>query len=323
MSRASKATETADTPRLRAREKYQPVVVGRGRELAELWELALKGRHVVVAGPPGIGKTVLLEMLYRGLASRGDLPVFRIADSRQFKPALLELAERMRERGIFRHPTLPPEVVASLSWEKLAPKVRSLPIRELAEAVVASLTGRRAVLIWDHFEKATPTELAWLHQFLDRATVLTGVSDPSNPKLKPILDRIPARVELESLAPEECDELVDRCFEIAPFAVSNPEWYKREIRRKSGGNPRAIKDLLADHSLEKAVDGRFIRGMANEQGARYFPISWLVLVAVLLFSAHRYIGRGLGDRDAYIIGAVGMVTFLFLSFLVRRANRTG
>jgi hypothetical protein len=29
-----------------------------------------------------------------------------------------------------------------------------------------------------------------------------------------------------------------------------------------------------------------------------------------------------GDRDAYIIGAVGMVTFLFLSFLVRRANRT-
>jgi hypothetical protein len=282
MSRTPKTTEPADTPRLRAREKYQLVVVGRGRELAELWELALKGRHVVVAGPPGIGKTVLLEMLYRGLASRGDLPVFRIADSRQFKPALLELAE----------------------------------------AVAASLTGRRAVLIWDHFEKATPTELAWLHQFLDRATVLTGVSDPSNPKLKPILDRIPARIELEPLSPEECDELVERCFGIAPFAVSNPEWYKREIRRKSGGNPRAIKDLLADHSLEKAVDGRFIREMANEQGARYFPISWLVLVAVLLFSAHRYIGRGLGDRDAYIIGAVGMVTFLFLSFLVRRANRT-
>ena len=61
--------------------------------------------------------------------------------------------------------------------------------------------------------------------------------------------------------------------------------------------------------------------MASEQGVRYFAVSWVVLAGALLFSIHRYVGRGLGDRDAYIIGAVGMVVFIFLSMLVRKANR--
>jgi hypothetical protein len=132
---------------------------------------------------------------------------------------------------------------------------------------------------------------------------------------------MPAKVEVRELSEAESRELVERCFEVAPFGVSNPDWYAREILRKTRGNPRAIKDLLADHSLEKYVDHRMIRAMANDQGARYFAVSWLALVAALLFSIHRYVGRGLGDRDAYIIGAVGMVTFIFLSMLVRKGNR--
>jgi hypothetical protein len=103
------------------------VVVGRREELAELWELTLKGRHVILAGEPGIGKSVLLEMLYEGLRSRGDLHVFRVSEERQFKNALLELARCMHERGIFRHPRLSETVVRSMSWEKLAMKPDSPP----------------------------------------------------------------------------------------------------------------------------------------------------------------------------------------------------
>jgi hypothetical protein len=297
--------------------------VGRKKELAELWELALKGRHVIVTGGPGMGKTVLLEMLYQGLSAKGDVNTFRVADVRQFKAALVELAEQLHCRSILQHPTLSENVIRSMPWEKLCSKVKGLTIKDLAEALVLSLAGRHAILIWDQFDKATPTELSWLHQFLNTATVIVGTSDPTNPKLKMILDRIPAKVEIKELTEEESYELMDRCFEIAPFAVSNLKWYRREICRKSQGNPRAIKDLLADHSLEKYIDSQFIRSIQTEQSVKYFPISWIVLIGMVLFSVHRYMGRGLGDRDAYIIGAVGMVVFLFLTFLVRRANRVG
>jgi hypothetical protein len=200
--------------------------------------------------------------------------------------------------------------------------VNALTIRVLAENLVLSLVGQNAILVWDQFDRATPTELAWLHQFLNTATVLLATSVPSSPKLKVILDRVPARIELQELTQAESYELMDRCFEVAPFGVSNLRWYKREIFRQSRGNPRAIKDLLADHSLEKYIDSRFIRSIQTEQNVKYFPISWLALVGMVLFSVHRYMGRGLGDRDAYIIGAVGMVVFLFLTFIVRKANRT-
>ena len=304
-----------------AREKYQPIVVGRREELGQLWELALKGRHVMVTGPSGIGKSVLLEMLFSGLRAQRDVSVFRIADARQFKSALVELAEQMHARGIYRHPRFSQNVLGSLPWEKLAPKVRSLTIKALAESLVLSLAGQRAIVIWDQFDRATPTELSWLHQFLNVATVLVGTSDPSNFKLKVILDRIPAKVELVELTELESYELIDCCFEVAPFAVCDLKWYRREIWRKSQGNPRAIKDLLADHSLEKYIDSQIIRSIQSEQGVRYFAVSWIALIVTLLFSIYRYVGRGLGDRDAYIIGAAGMVVFLFLSMLVRRANQ--
>lgn len=303
------------------REKYQAIVVGRKDELAQLWELVLKGRHVLVAGAPGIGKTVLLDMLWEGLQARSDVSIFRVGDARQFKAALVELAEQMHEERIYQHPKFSENVIRSMTWDKLAPKVRALTIKELAESLVVSLGGRNAILIWDQFDKATPTELSWLHQFLNTATLVVATSDAGNSKLKVILDRIPARVELKELTEPESYELMDRCFEIAPFAVSDVNWYKREIWRKSQGNPRAIKDLLADHSLEKYIDSQFIRSIQSDQGVRYFPISWIVLVGTLLFSIHRYVGRGLGDRDAYIIGAAGMVIFLFLTLLVRKGNK--
>ncbi len=304
-----------------ARERYQPVIVGRTRELAELWELVTKGRHVLVTGAPGIGKTVLLEMLATGLGRQGDVHVFRVSDARQFKNSLLELAEQMHARGVFVHPRLSTSVVRSLPWEKLAPKVRTLTVKDLAEALVLSLKGQRAVLIWDQFDRATPTEVSWLHQFLNVAAVVLATSDPGSLRLKPILDRVPAKVEIEELDEEESYELIDRCLEAAPFAVSDLVWYRREIRRRSQGNPRAIKDLLADHSLEKYIDSQAIRAIQSEQGVRYFAVSWVVLIAALAFSIQRYVGRGLGDRDAYIIGACGMVFFIFLSMLVRKANR--
>ncbi len=304
-----------------ARERYQPVIVGRTRELAELWELVTKGRHVLVTGAPGIGKTVLLEMLSAGLGKQGDMHLFRLSDARQFKNSLVELAEQMHARGVLVHPRLSTSVVRSLPWEKLAPKVRALTVKDLAEGLVLGLKGQRAVLIWDQFDRATPTEVSWLHQFLNVATVVLATSDSSVVRVKPILDRVPAKVELKELSQAESEELIDRCLEAAPFAVSDIAWYRREIWRKSQGNPRAIKDLLADHSLEKYIDSQAIRAMASEQGVRYFAVSWVVLAGVLLFSIHRYVGRGLGDRDAYIIGAVGMVVFIFLSMLVRKANR--
>ena len=304
-----------------AREKYQPILVGRHEELAQLWELALKGRHVLVSGAPGMGKSVLLEMLFEGLSARKDVYVFRVSDARQFKTALVELAEQIHARGIYQHPKFSGNVLHSMPWEKLVPKVRALTVKALAEGVVVSLATRNAILIWDQFDRATPTELSWLHQFLNTATLLVGTSDPTNFKLKVILDRLPAKVELKELTESESYELMDRCFEVAPFAVSDFDWYRREIWRKSQGNPRAIKDLLADHSLEKYIDSQMIRSIQSDQGVRYFPISWIVLIVTLLFSIHRYVGRGLGDRDAYIIGAAGMVIFLFLSILVREGNR--
>jgi len=80
-------------------------------------------------------------------------------------------------------------------------------VKALAEALVLSLKGRQATLICDRFDRATPTELAWFHQFFDVATVILATSDPANSKLRPVLDRVPAKVELAEFSEQESQEL--------------------------------------------------------------------------------------------------------------------
>ena len=66
--------------------------------------------------------------------------------------------------------------------------------------------------------------------------------------------------------------------------------------------------------------GRILSIDPRQYPVRYIAVSWIALIVTVLFSLHLYVGRGPGDRDAYIIGAAGMVVFLFLSMLVRKAG---
>jgi len=49
-----------------------------------------------------------------GLSERGDVNVFRVAEIRPFKNALVELAEQLHERRILLHPRLSAAVVGAL-----------------------------------------------------------------------------------------------------------------------------------------------------------------------------------------------------------------
>lgn len=305
-----------------SRESFEPVFVGREELLAELWELALKGRHTLVFGEKGVGKSALLERLYRGLKEGGEVKVLFVEDARNLKPMLISLAQQLHEYRLFQHPYLSDAAVKGMTWRKLLPKVRSLTIPDLARAVITSLQGQGCLLLLDHLEKLLPTAEAWLNQLLNVATLIVATSDPQAKSLKAFLQRIPAKVEVPPLTREETSRMIEQCLALVPIAVQDPDHYRRGIYHASGGNPKVVKDLLADHSLEKKIDRRGIRELDLDAKAQYVATSWAFLVLIVLFGAVRYIGRGIGDRDSFILGAVMMLVMILVGIFVRRANRT-
>lgn len=311
-------------PEAATRERYEPVFVGREEILSELWELALKGRHALVYGERGVGKSAILERLYRGLREGGEVRVVFVPDSRNLKPTLLTIAEQLHAYGLLRHPHLSAVAVKGMTWRKLLPKIRGLGVPELARAVIASMQGQGCLVLLDQLERLLPTAEAWLNQVVNVATVVIAATGPQEKSLRAFLQRIPAKVEVPPLTREEAYRMIEACMRLVPVAVQDPEHYRRVLYHASGGNPKAVKDLLADHSLERRIDRQGLREMEVAAGSahvKFFATSWMVFLAAIAFTAMRYIGRGMGDRDSYIIGAVMMLVMLLLGIFVRRANR--
>ena len=305
-----------------SRELYEPVFVGREEILSTLWELALKGRNTLLWGEHGMGKSAILERLYRGLREGGEVKVLFVEDSRNLKPILMSLAQQLHAYGLFSHPHLSDGAVRGMTWRKLLPKVRGLGVPDLARAVIASMQGRRCLVLLDQLERLLPTGEAWLNQVVNVATVIVATADAQARSLRGFLQRIPAKVEVPPLSREETYRMIEACCAIVPVAVQDPEHYRRTLYHASGGNPKRVKDMLADHSLERRLDRQGIRELDLEVTAKYFATSWGLFGLMVLFGAVRYIGRGIGDRDSFIIGAVMMLVMMLVGYFVRRANRS-
>lgn len=303
------------------RETFEPVFIGQADLLATLWELALKGRHTLITGEKGIGKSVLMARLYRGLKEGGEVRVLLVEESRNLRPMMLALGEQLHEYRLFRHPYLSDAATARMTWRTLLPKVRGLAATDLARAVVTSLQGQRCLILLDHLDRLVPTTEGWFHQLINVATLVVVTSDPQAKSVKAFLERIPARVEVPALTREETYRLIDACLTLVPIAVQDPEHYRRSLYHASGGNPKIVKDLLADHSLEKRIDRQGIRELGLGTQARYVATSWAFLLLIVLFGTLRYAARGVGDRDNFIIGAVMMLIMILVGVFVRKANR--
>lgn len=303
------------------RETFEPIFLGRADLLATLWGLALKGRHTLITGAKGIGKSALMERLYRGLKEGGEVRVLLVEESRNLRPMMLALAEQLHEHRLFRHPYLADTATSRMTWRTLLPKARGLAAADLARAVITSLQGQRCLLLLDHLDRLVPTTEGWFHQLINVATLIVATSDPQAKSLKSFLERIPARVEVPALTREETYQLIDACLTLVPIAAQDPEHYRRSIYHASGGNPKAVKDILADHSLEKRIDRQGIRELDLGTQARYVATSWAFLLLFVVFGALRYAARGIGDRDNFIIGAVMMLIMIVVGAFARKANR--
>ena len=102
------------------------LLIGRAAELQRLRENVARGRHSVLVGKVGLGKSHLLRALNR------ELPRSIYLDEvRPLRPSLVALCQALHARG---HLTL-----TDAPWPEALKKVQRLNIRELTEVVAQSL----------------------------------------------------------------------------------------------------------------------------------------------------------------------------------------
>jgi AAA ATPase domain len=285
-------------------------VIDRAAERARLLANVARGRHTLLVGPIGAGKTCLLR------AVAAELPeAVYVPHVQPIRLCLLGLAETLHGRGQL---ALADGAAAPEAWAEGARLLGRMTVRELTAVVVASLRARPTVLILDALEAATPTMAPILEACLEAAVVLGATRDCRQGLRK--LWWAFERLDLPPLAREDARALLWSTVDRA--RIADPALFEATVLEQAAGNPHAIVEMARQVPAEGPVALDAIRALQHGAGLRYLDLTPVLLLVAAGLVAARFIALGLGDRDLYILaGSMGALFFVVRVLLTRRAGR--
>ncbi len=326
-------------------------LVGRDDLVSQVVREIKKGKHVVLTGPVGIGKSAVLEAALKIIEPRpsewhqfnpvaldageqleafaespkspdGKACVLVYLTEQQAKGQFVQMARRLIETGILRPSALdlakkydqvPPR---SIEWADIRRHVNRLSIRDLTSAIIPAIYAYEGCVIIavDDMTRLTPTQQAFWLSVFEHSQVVTCASERKSGLRKLWWKMKP--IEVSALAPEASREIVREYIARQGVLIESPELYIGHVVKQAGGNPQAISDMVDESSKERIVDKRQIREMRHQAGVRYMDFTPAMLVSGALIIGTRYLAIGLNDTALYIMAGMGAALFLSLRFFM-------
>ena len=302
-------------------------LIGRDELIEKITREARKGRHLLLTGPAGVGKSTLLEAVIDRLIVRRDLIVLHV-NEHQAKGQFLEIARGLLESGLLKPSALELDAdlddldPAAIEWAKLKRSVNRLSIRDLTAAIIPAIHAHRGrvLIAVDDLTAVTPTLVAFWLAILDAAQLITCASEKRK-NVSRLWWKL-AEIEIPPLAPDHARALAQAYLTQTGMLVESPPLFIAHVIQQANGNPQALADLLADSSKERVVDKQRIREMRHAAGVRYLDFTPVMIVALASIIGARYLAIGTGDTELYVFaGMLAAVVISIRVFLFRGAGR--
>jgi energy-coupling factor transporter ATP-binding protein EcfA2 len=307
--------------------KHVTGLIGRDDLIERVTREARKGRHLLLTGRPGIGKSTVLEAVIDRLIVRRDLTLIHV-NEHQAKGQFLEMARGLLESGLLKPSALELDAglddldPAAIEWARLKRPVNRLSIRDLCAAIVPALHARRGqvLIAVDDLTHLTPTLVAFWLAVFDAAQVI-GCASAKKAGLAKLWWKM-TEIEIPPLTPEATRDIVQTYIAQQGMLIESPGLFVGHVVKQSGGNAQAIADMLDDSSKERLVDKRKIRELRHAAGGRYLDFTPVLIVALASVVGARDLAIGTGDTELYIFaGMLAAVVISVRVFLFKGAGR--
>ncbi|MGZ8182304.1 MAG: ATP-binding protein [Methylobacter sp.] len=295
-------------------------LVGRDELVADLVTEMRKGKHVILTGPVGIGKSAVLKAALERAGDRIEL-LIKLHDH-QAKGQFVEMARQMLALGLVSAKELELPVkfhelpATQIDWREVKSQVNRMSMRDLTQAIIPALARaeNKPVIAVDDLTSLTPTQMAFWLAIFDHAQVI-GCASEKKARVRKLWWKM-REIAIKPLPPEVIREIVKSYITAKGVLIESPDLYISHVVKQSGGVPQAIYDMLDESGKERIIDKRKVREMRHEAGVFYLDFTPMVMILGALIVSMRYVGMGTGDKTLYIMGGMGAALFLTLRFFI-------
>ena len=127
------------------------------------------------------------------------------------------------------------------------------------------------------------------------------------------------RIKLENFEPADARKLIRQC--AAGAEVEDYRMLETYVLHKSAGNPRAIVELVERLRKEPPITRSAVRDVQHTGARSTMDLTPSLIVVVVILLAARFIARGAGSMDGYIIAGVGSAVIMGLRFFLYRMGK--
>lgn len=299
------------------------MIIGRDAELEILKENVQKRRHVLLTGKMGCGKSAVLREVYSYFSESKKMPILQVEQASPLKSLLLDIGRQLHENfKALRMPGIEEGVIENLEWRQLNRRFTRMNVREQSNCILDSMQAKGYVVILDQLEKVTPTGQAFIEALLGRVCVVGATcNEKSSGQLSRLWWRF-KKIEINNLPRNAAMELIDKLVLENNVLASDMDMFKREVYKKSQGNPMAIIDIINAGSLERYVSQKQIRELEHhDAGRREFDLTPFVLFFGVIAVGARFVALGMNNTDLYILAGIAGGGFMFLRYFLYRMMR--
>ncbi|MCC7264035.1 MAG: ATP-binding protein [Candidatus Latescibacteria bacterium] len=265
------------------------LTVGRQAEIQKLQDLADRGIHTLVLGPPGVGKSHLLKLL------QGE-KLIRLPGLSPQREAMLTLAEALFERGALRGNSTP----APKDFVSFKRQHSGIGVQGWMRVVSAAVAKDEWTLVIDDLSDLTVPTGQLLRKLADQFVVIAATRQlkESHGEYVAKFDRL----SLSKLSREETRLLIRQ--RTAGMKVEDPTSLETHLLKHGAGNPRLLLRMVNRLRRAPVITPQVVR-WAHVPGARpQFNLTPVLLIPLAVLGVAYYLAPDLEDIEFFVLGGI-------------------